>query len=134
MIPQLVVDATQKITFEAYPGFTYKVSDEQIAGDIDAVESLKQTILHILSTERYAHAIYTDNYGVELEQYIGETFEYLEVAIEETLQDALMQDDRILDVTVKAVIRLDHGSAEVSFDVKSIYGIIEEMRIPIVRF
>lgn len=101
MIPQIdnALD-TDLIKIITYPNLTYKYNEYQIAGKVDDLEAIEQAIQHILSIERYAYLIYDDNYGVELEKYIGQDMSYLEATIEDTLKEALTQDDRIVDVQV----------------------------------
>ena len=94
-----------------------EVYTDRIAGFVDDIEAIKQAVYHILSIERYAYAIYDDNYGVELEQYIGQDFEYLSATIQETLNEALTQDDRIFGVEVTNVEKTDNNSALVEFNV-----------------
>lgn len=101
MIPQIENSlSAEVINIISYPNLTYKCNDYQIAGRVDDLEAIKQSIEHILSIERYAYLIYDDNYGVELEKYIGQDFSFLEATIEDTLKEALTQDDRIVDVVV----------------------------------
>jgi len=101
MIPQIdnALD-TDLIEIITYPNLTYKYNEYQIAGKVDDLEAIEQAIQHILSVERYAYLIYDDNYGVEFEKYIGQDMSYLEATIEDTLKEALTQDDRIVDVQV----------------------------------
>lgn len=104
MIPQIensIINETIKII--NYPNKTYKTSETQIAGKTDNLEAIEQAVHHILGIERYAYLIYDDNYGVELEKYIGQDFSFLEATIEDTLREALTQDDRITDVKVTNV-------------------------------
>lgn len=100
MIPQIENSLKEDLTIISYPSKTYKLKNNQITGKVDDIEAIKQAIEHILSIERYAYLIYDDNYGIELQKYIGESKEYLEATIEDTLREALTQDDRILDVKV----------------------------------
>ena len=101
MIPQIENSITNNvIEIMNYPNKSYKLGDFQIAGKVDNLQAIEQSIKHILSVERYAYLIYDDNYGVELEKYIGKDFSYLEATIEDTLREALLQDDRIVDVEV----------------------------------
>lgn len=107
MIPQIDNSLdTQIIEIASYPNKTYKCSKYQVAGKVDDIESIEQAVEHILSTERYAYLIYDDNYGVELEQYIGQSYDYLESTIQDTLKEALTQDDRIIDVQVTDIHRI----------------------------
>lgn len=100
MIPQIENSLNRDLEIISYPTKTYKLRENQITGKVDDIEAIKQAVEHILKIERYAYLIYDDNYGVELQKYIGESKEYLEATIEDTLKEALTQDDRILDVRV----------------------------------
>ncbi|MCC0648588.1 DUF2634 domain-containing protein, partial [Clostridioides sp. ZZV15-6598] len=61
-------------------------------------EALKQTIFLILNTERYEHLIYSRNYGVELNDLIGEPMTFVIPELERRIKEALVQDDRIENV------------------------------------
>lgn len=124
-IPQ-IDSATGNVYSYRQPSLTYGFSEKNIAGKVDGQESVRQAIHHILMSERYASPVYDDMYGVELEQYIGKGFEYLVAGIESTLQDALLQDDRITDVVVTDVEDIGNGEATVSFRADTIYGTIED--------
>ena len=101
MIPQIDNSMVNEvIEIISYPNLTYKCTQTQIAGKVDNLKAIEQAIEHILSTERYSYLIYDDNYGVELNKYIGQSREFVEATIEDTLREALTQDDRIEDVSV----------------------------------
>ena len=118
MIPQIdSAISVEQIEVVPFPSNTYRLTDTQIVGAIDGIEALRQAIYHILSTERYAYAIYDEDYGVELEKYKGRSFAYLETTIQTTLRDALLHDDRILAVNVTSVTKQGIDSALVEFDV-----------------
>lgn len=121
---------TQYLDFEnpAYyrqPSLTYKLEGKGVNGKIDGIDSVKQAIYHILKTERYTNPIYDDNYGIELEQFIGSDYGYIVANIENALSDALTQDDRIKSVIVDSVLK-DGNKCHVKFTVKTIYGDMEE--------
>lgn len=100
MVPQIENSNLNSLSLTTYPNKTYKFNEYQIAGKIDDLDAIEQSIFHILSIERYAYLIYDDNYGVELQKYIGQDLSYLEATIEDTLREALLQDDRIVDIRV----------------------------------
>lgn len=106
------------------PDLTYRLGNTTVAGKIDKLESIKQAVYHILSTERYSSPIYDDNYGVELEQYIGKDIGYIQADIENTLKEALTQDDRITNVVVNDVKKSDKqkNACVIEFTVYTIYG------------
>lgn len=104
------------------PSKTYKTDEDSTAGFVDNLDAIKQAVWHILNIERYSCLIYDDNYGVELEQYIGQDLDYLEVTIEDTLKEALTHDLRITNVEVTNIEQVEIDSVRVDFTVSSIYG------------
>lgn len=99
MIPNITL-LTQEITEQTYPSHTYKLVTEsnRVSGFVDDVESIKQAINLILSSERYQHIIYSWDYGVELFDLIGKPMPYVMSELQRRVKDALTQDDRIKDV------------------------------------
>ena len=95
---------------------------DRIIGYVDNLEAVKQAIYHILMTERYAYLIYSRNYGVELEQYIGKDLDYIEATIEDTLSEALMYDLRITNVQVNNIEKVDNDKVLINFTANTIYG------------
>ena len=91
---------------------------------VDELESLRQAIYLILSTERYAHLIYSWNYGVELVELIGQPKEYALPEIKRCITEALLQDDRI---TAVDGFEFETGkkTVHVIFTVHSIFGDLE---------
>lgn len=77
MIPKVDNDLLT-LEVETQPSLTYALDIEhgRIRGMVDELESLRQAIYLILSTERYAYLIYSWNYGVELVELIGQPKEY----------------------------------------------------------
>jgi hypothetical protein len=98
------------------------VNTDRIEGYVDKLEATKQAIYHILMTERYAYLIYDDNYGVELEQYIGADLEYIETTLEDTLREALTHDLRINDVKINSINKVETDKVAVNFTAYTIYG------------
>lgn len=123
MIPQISgAIGVEQIKVIPFPSNTYRLTDTQLIGSIDGLTAIEQAVYHILSTERYAYAIYDFNFGAELEKYKGRSFGYLETTIQNTLRDALLQDDRIIAVNVTSVTKQAIDSALVKFDVISDRG------------
>ena len=68
-------------------------------GKLDGLEAMKQAIFLILQTERFQYAIYSWNYGIELNALLGQTMTpYLQAKVAKAIEDALMADDRVLSV------------------------------------
>lgn len=70
-----------------------------INGFVDDIEAIKQTIYCILNTERFENLIYSWNYGVEIKNLIGENETYVIPELERVIREALLEDDRITDVS-----------------------------------
>lgn len=127
-LPQIADDMAGTTYSYREPNLTYKLGEKTVNGKIDKLESIKQAIYHILMTERYSNPIYDDNYGVELEQYIGKDFGFVVASIQDTLSDALLQDDRITNVIVNDVSKSteQQNACTIQFTVYTIYGNLEE--------
>lgn len=104
MIPDVEI-LTEEITEPNFFGKTYNVEftedDEnanRVNGYIDDLESIKQAVYLILSTERYASIIYSWDYGVELVDLIGKPIPYCMAEIPRRITEALLVDNRIKDV------------------------------------
>jgi phage baseplate assembly protein W len=119
MIPQ-TSGITQYVIAEL-PTKTYRDTGERLGGIIDDRPALIQSLNHILSTERGAYPIYDNDYGVEFEQYIGASFDFVEASIEATVRDALLQDDRVTGVTLTSISRA-HNVIHAEFLVNSNVG------------
>lgn len=127
MTPQIDTGITQtNIQEYEQPNLTYRVENDIVSGMIDGIDALKQAVKHILVTERYSSPIYDENYGVELEKYLGTDIATIQADIETTLREALLQDNRITNVYVNSVEQDSLDSCIVNFTVDSIYGSYEE--------
>ena len=105
MIPQggsLTADnsVTDSIS-EEMPGLTYYMDwkNRRINGYVDQVESVKQAALKILLTERYEHIIYSSDYGTEWSSVLGKGRLWVQSELKRVITEALLQDDRILEIT-----------------------------------
>lgn len=123
MIPQIDQATTQDIEIISYPSHTYRVGERKIEGFADGEAAIRQTVMHILFTERYAYAIYDDSYGTELEQYFGKPFEFIEAGMGQSITEALLQDDRITDVVINSITQDEKlDSLNVNFTVVTTLG------------
>lgn len=90
-------------------------------GITDGLEAVRQAVYKILRTDRFAHLIYDANYGSEISSLQGRSQGYVRSEIERRIRDALLQDDRISEIT-DMQIAIAGDEADVSFTVVSIYG------------
>ena len=100
MIPNIDDDLMSDVVIEEQPTKTYeiKLNKSRMGAYSDGIEAMKQTIYHIINTERYNHLIYSWNYGVELADLFGKPVSYCYAEIKRRITEALLQDDRIMSV------------------------------------
>jgi len=126
MQPQMAGGITEQLKFVSFPSLTYKLEDV-ITRSVDDIKAFAQSLAVMLAIERFDYPIYDDSYGMELRQYTGKSFSYLETTIENTLRDSILQDDRILDVMVISVEKSGTDTAYTTVDVYTNTGNIERM-------
>ena len=100
MIPTISALTDELYTMRFYDR-TYRVNIpmDVVQGATDNVVALQQTIYFILGTERYQFPIYSWDYGVELRDLFGRPMKYVKPELKRRITEALVQDDRITDVT-----------------------------------
>lgn len=109
---------------------TYKMdfSRKRIGGFVDGEEAVAQAIWKILSTTRFAHLIYDDQYGCDFFNKIndaGLTQDFIEADMPAMIEDALLYDERITGVSDFSYKILSGDSIYVSFTAETIYGNLE---------
>lgn len=112
-------------TAEKWPSKTYvmDIDGERIVGTMtDEIEAVKQAIYKILNTERYRYPIYSWNYGVELADLFGKLIAYVLPEIPRRIKEALVADDRIIDVTAFELSHDKRGNILAKFKVITIFG------------
>lgn len=122
MIP-VVDDELLTLEDETQPSLTYALDAEngRIRGKVDGLEAVKQAVYLVLNTERFAHLIYSWNYGAELDGFIGQPKEYVLSEIKRRISDALLQDDRITAVD-NFKFETKKNAVYVIFTVHSVFG------------
>ena len=124
MTPTTNTALSATLVFAAQPSIQHQMIDssKRITGKCDGLAAVKQTIYKTLNTERYAYAIYSWQYGVELSDLIGQSADYAIPEIERRIEDALTIDDRITGVDSFEFDRPAKNSVLASFTVHTIYG------------
>lgn len=74
------------------------IESSRIFGVCDGREAMEQVIYKILNTERYRYVVYSWNYGIELLDLFGMPVDYVCPVLEKRISEALLQDDRIMEV------------------------------------
>jgi len=116
---------------EIEPLRTYRIDYEkgEITNElIDGREAIMQAVHMALRTPRFAHFIYSDNYGSEVEAVLADhevTAEFKLMELPRMIEEALVYDDRITEVTdlniehvddafhIKFLVHCDEGILEV---------------------
>lgn len=113
-----------KLVTEEQPTRTYamKIFGDRINGYTDKIEAMKQAIYKILNTERYQYPIYSWNYGIELKDLIGKPKNYCKVEIERRVTEALLQDERILEVGAFYFEDIKRRGLAVTFTASTVFG------------
>lgn len=97
---------------------------KRIVGFIDDKEAVMQAIWKMLSTRRFAHLLYDDQYGLDVLNRInvGLTKQYLDVDVPKMVEEALLSDERIVGVSNFRYEILSSDSIHVEFTAITIYG------------
>lgn len=117
-------DINENITVEESPTKTYKMKlfGDRINGKTDEQEAMKQAIYKILNTERYSYSIYSWNYGIELKDLFGKPKNFCKSELKRRIKEALIQDERILDVNAFSFEDKKRRELAVTFTANTIYG------------
>ena len=122
LIPTSIEATISENSVEPSKTFKYNFDNGKISGTIDDIESLKQTIIIILSTPRYAYEIYDGSFGHELYTLIGQPKELIISEAPRLIEEALLEDDRILSVSDFEFNQTKIDSIEILFKIKSVFG------------
>lgn len=109
------------------PNMTYKLDRENkriVAVYEDYEEIIRQAVYLILLTERYNYAMYSWNYGIELSDLFGRERQYVIPMLMSRIREALLQDDRILNVT-NFSFSISRSKYSVSFTVVTKYNNVD---------
>ncbi|WP_302389094.1 MULTISPECIES: DUF2634 domain-containing protein [Bacteria] len=109
------------------PSKTYHLDLQRgrIVGFVDGYEAIKQAIIKIMLTEKYAYVIYDHYYGVGLEQYIGKDISFVVADLGSTIENALLYDDRILAVNDIEITRGSNiDGLLVKYSVETVDGVL----------
>lgn len=115
----------QDFTIVEQPTRTYRLRFDGFpsTGMATGLEAMRQAVFLALQTERFRYAIYSWNYGVELERWFGEGMTaYLQAQVRRAIEEALLADDRITQVDGFAFERTGRESLAVTFTVHTTQG------------
>ena len=110
---------------EIEPSYTYAINEDRISGYIDGKEAIKQAIYLIINTERFEYIIYSWDYGIELQDLIGESISYVKSEVKRRITEALICDDRIYSIDDFIFEQLSKRILLVKFTANTIYGSVD---------
>lgn len=105
------------------PSLTFRIDFDKgkIQGETDDVEALKQSVFCRLMTERGKFPIYSEKYGLPMNELIGQSSPLVYVSITSAITETLLDDDRITDV-YGFIFDTDKENVTVTFNIDSIFG------------
>lgn len=124
----IIVTDDLEVTDEAdLPTLTYKLDfvRGRCAGMVDGREAVEQSIFKILQTMRFAHLIYSDDYGFE--NMIGHEMLFVQGELPRRIEEALLQDERITEVADMILI-FNKDEVLATFTAITIYGDVDILR------
>lgn len=96
----------------------------RIVGMGDGLDAMRQAADIVLRTERFRWPIYTSNFGVELEELVGDEYDYIVSELPRRVKEALSVDSRVLSVQGFAFKDCRDGTMSCTFDVITVFGVI----------
>lgn len=124
----LIVTDDLEIEDEAdLPTLTYKLDfiRGRCAGMTDGRDAMEQAIFKILQTMRFAHLIYSDDYGFE--NMLGHERLFVQGELPRRIEEALLQDDRITAVE-DIILIFNKDEVITTFTAVTVYGDVEILR------
>lgn len=127
MIPSGNNILTTDLVVKAQTSKTYNLHIEKniVSGMCDEREAMIQAIYKILSTERYEYVIYSWNYGIELADLYGKSVTYVCPELQRRIEEALLQDERIISVYDFDFDTNKRGEVVVAFMANTVFGDVE---------
>lgn len=125
-IPIEIEDIEEKV--QSSKTYALDWDNGRIAGYVDELESVRQYIRKALLTHRFNFLIYDEQYGCDIQEIMrseGVTEEFLDADMQRLVEEAIIYDERILEVGECDYEIIDSESVHISCTVSSIYGEIE---------
>ena len=120
MVPELDFNINEQETeITIAPSKTYKLDlvNKRIIGQTDGLEAYKIAAEKALRTQRYAHVIYSGDYGSEIVTFVGMDFEYIKAAIQVDIHQTLSSDDRYQGISDFIITQTSLDSGKIKFNI-----------------
>lgn len=106
---------------QEFPTLTFLVKNGRIRSKVDELPAMVQAVDKILRTERFVYPIYSDQYGSDIEELVGENMDYAKVEVERMIEEALEADERVTEVEITDLL-VNQDILEVYVRVSTVYG------------
>lgn len=105
---------------------TYKVDsyNKRIIGTTDGQPAIEQAILKNFDTERFAYVIYSKNYGIELEKYIGKDHDFIRSDLQRAIEECLLVDARIYSINNLQFTQEGLDYMSITMDIETEQGVL----------
>ena len=112
-----------EVTFVTQPSLTWNIdkNSNQITGQVDGAEAVRQAVEIIMNVERFRWQIYEPYSGIETVDLLGNDAGYISSEFQRRVRDALTVDDRITGIS-NYTSTVSGNTMEVSFTVNTVYG------------
>lgn len=119
-------DETEVVTIPKEFGIDFKTG-RPTGKIVEGTEAIKVWIWNCLKTQRFRHAIYDWQFGLDLEQYIGNVYpdEYLETDLPNEIEEALKVHPNITGIDNFQFVRTG-AEVKATFTVLTDLGNIDE--------
>ena len=125
-----IVLAFEEAKQEQTKTFGLNMTKNIVAGVVDGLIALQQSIYLMLSIEADQYIIYPHTYGMKTLDLIGKPSHYVMAVIPERIKETLLTDDRITNVS-DFEFEINGNKLTVKFVVHTIYGEMEEETVVI---
>lgn len=129
-VDNLIADFKENVQ-ENTKTFAVNMTGNGIAGFVEGLDALKQSIYIMLNTEADKHLIYSYTYGLNTLDLLGKPVYYATAVLPNRLKETLLSDDRILDVSDFEFTAVKN-KLHVQFVVTSIYGSFDQETVVII--
>lgn len=118
---------TENVEYGSYPNNEWIVKFDDGGNDApaDSLDTIAQAVRFALETDRFRYPIMGSNFGTIFDDLVGTDYEYIRSEISRRILDALLVDDRIVDVRDFVYNRNEGGSMTVSCTVETVLGSIQ---------
>lgn len=127
LLPVNIYTAHETAEETEQTSYTYKldIKTGRIIGYTNRQEAVTQAILKLFYTERFAYVIYPQNYGIELENLLGQNIPFVTMALQSRIEEAIREDDRVLGIETCKIEQTNKNTLSVYCVINTVFGNVE---------